>query len=171
MKLLTPILTGLIVLVTLQSCTKPRTICRGCDDPANDPSNTAIQGNLVGPDAYAGSGDCDKGAYSARHKGQFSYSFSYKVGNGRLEDFSFNHNFTFANPTLSVGTLVYKNMAYNDGAKKISILISYQIAVTEYVVIGYTPANAPIYEARKNTQTFEFVDVINTCDNTFVLDN
>ena len=170
MKLLYTLLMGLMVLFTLQSCTKPRTICRGCEDPANDPANADIQGTLVGPDAYTGSGDCETGNYKVKHSNQFNYKFYYRIGNGRLEDFSFVHSFSFAVPTLSSGTLVYKNMAYNDALKKISILISYQVAVTEHVVVGYDANNAPIYEARKTTETYDFIDVINTCDNSFVLD-
>ncbi|RYY55717.1 MAG: hypothetical protein EOO09_09315 [Chitinophagaceae bacterium] len=163
------LLTGLLALLIFSSCYKPRHACRGCDEPAPLPDPNSVQGILTGANAFTGSGTCESGGWSARHNGNFTYKFTYKIANARLEDFYFVHSFSFANETLEQGALVYKNMAYNDTRKTISILVSYQVNTTEHVLTGYDANNTPVYEVRKSTKVYEFVDVINTCDNSFVL--
>lgn len=171
MKTTTPLLTGLFALFILSSCYKPRHACKACDEPAPAPDPNTVQGTLVGANAFTGSGGCESGAWSARHNGNFTYKFTYRIGNARLEDFYFTHTFSFDNPAQDQGALVYKNMAYNDSKKTISILLSYQVNTTEHVQTGTDASGNPVYETRKSTKVFEFIDVVNTCDNSFVLGN
>ena len=163
------LLTGLLLFISLLSCTKTRYACRNCDEPVETPDGAgSVRETMSAPDSYSGSGDCVSGSYTVKHLNEFNYTFSYRIGNGRMEDFSFTHSFSFNQP-VNTGSLVFKNMGYNDDTKKISILISYQVAFSELVLTGYDSANNPIYETKKKTRTVEFIDVINTCDNTFVI--